>query len=155
MVCSAWFWTHLRALVCISFFLYQMALAYVMIGRTYILYSVCKFRCEKLCIVFESIAIHPIAVLWLGKMAKSLFIFSFFFFSGLTTQERSIGKNITWPKVTKSQSHHKWHHIRKSHDDHGKVVHRSCSSCISSIQNWTPLSSSYQLRFGVGLSCLG
>jgi len=45
----------------------------------------------------------------------------------------------------------------KSHDNHGKVVHRPYSSCISSIQKLmgTPLSSFCQLELGVGLSCLG
>ena len=32
-------------------------------------------------------------------------------------------------------SHKSGHHKVTSHDDHGKVVHRPCSSCISSIQN--------------------
>jgi len=43
-----------------------------------------------------------------------------------------------------------------SHDEHRKVVHRPCSSCISSVQNLmgTPLSSSCQLRLGVELSHL-
>ena len=41
-----------------------------------------------------------------------------------------------------------------SHDECGKIVHRPCSSCISSVQNLmgTPLSSPCQLRLGVGLS---
>jgi len=44
-----------------------------------------------------------------------------------------------------------------SHDGCGKVVYRPCSSCISSVENLTGtlLSSSYQLRLGVDLSCLG
>jgi len=44
-----------------------------------------------------------------------------------------------------------------SHDEYGKVVHRPCSSCISSIENLmgTLLSSSYQLGLGVDLSHLG
>jgi len=44
-----------------------------------------------------------------------------------------------------------------SHDRCGKTVYRPYSSCISSIENitGTPLSSSCQLRLGVGLSCLG
>jgi len=60
-------------------------------------------------------------------------------------------------------SHHKCHishsHMNKkswvtsydkSHDECGKVVHRPCSSCISSIENLTgtPLSSSCQLGLG-------
>jgi len=33
-------------------------------------------------------------------------------------------------------SHHMMSHDR-SHDRHGKVVHRLCSSCISSVKNLT------------------
>jgi len=36
--------------------------------------------------------------------------------------------------VTVSQSHHMMSHDG-SHDRHGKVVHRPCSSCISSVEN--------------------
>jgi len=44
-----------------------------------------------------------------------------------------------------------------SHDKYGKVVYRSCSSYISSIENLmgTPSSSPCQLGLGVDLSCLG
>jgi len=44
----------------------------------------------------------------------------------------------------------------KSHDKCGKVVHRPCSSCISSIENLmeTLSSSLCQLGLGVDLSCL-
>ena len=35
--------------------------------------------------------------------------------------------------VTQSQSHDKCHNVT-SHDRHGKVVHRLCSSCISSVR---------------------
>jgi len=44
-----------------------------------------------------------------------------------------------------------------SHDKCGKVVHRPCSSCISSVENpmGTPLSSPCQLRLGGWLSHLG
>jgi len=56
-------------------------------------------------------------------------------------------------KVTshKSQSQH-----MASHDDYRKVVHRPCSSCISSIQEITRTLSSFscQLKLGVDLSCL-
>ena len=43
-----------------------------------------------------------------------------------------------------------------SHDKCGKVVHRPCSSCISSVENLTEtlLSSSYQLKLEIGLSYL-
>ena len=84
---------------------------------------------------------------WLGKTAKSLFIFLFFFF---TTQE-GVWESVT-PQV--SQSHEKKY---ESHMRYGKVVHRPCSSCISSVQKImeTPLSSPCQLGLGVDLSCLG
>ena len=47
----------------------------------------------------------------------------------------------------------RWHHMTKSHGNHGKIVHRPCSSCIGSVGNLmrTPLSSSCQLRLGVVL----
>ena len=40
--------------------------------------------------------------------------------------------------------------VLQSHDRYGKIVHRPCSSCISSIENLieTLLSSSCQLRLG-------
>jgi len=43
--------------------------------------------------------------------------------------------------------------MTKSHRNCGKIVHRPCSSCISSIENLTgtPLSSPCQLRLGVVL----
>jgi len=46
--------------------------------------------------------------------------------------------------------------MTKSHGNHGKIVHRPCSSCISSRGNLmeTPLSFSYQLRLEVVLRCL-
>jgi len=61
-------------------------------------------------------------VKWLSQY---LYFFSFLFLFGLITQERSVGK------CHMSQIEH---HIIKSHDNHGKIVHRSYSSCISSIQ---------------------
>jgi len=73
MIYNAQFWTRLRALACISFFLHQMALAYVMMGRTHILYNVHRFRYKRPHMVFESIAIHPIAAL---ALADSFFICS-------------------------------------------------------------------------------
>jgi len=58
-------------------------------------------------------------------MTKLLFIFSFLFFllSWTYYTEGSMGKcHVTSHSVT-------------SHDKCGKVVHRPCSSCISSIEN--------------------
>jgi len=67
----------------------------------------------------------------LAKTTKSLFIFTllyFFFWTYYTG--RSVG-------VMSQTSHH-----MTGHDECGKVVHRLCSSCISSIQKITrtPLS---------------
>jgi len=51
---------------------------------------------------------------------------------------------------------HGSHHMM-SHDKCGKVVHRPCSNCISSIENLTetPSSSPCQLGLGGWLSHLG
>jgi len=87
-------------------------------------------------------------------MAKSLFIFLFFSFSflfsfGLTIQERSIEKyyiTILHIIVTCQGCHRV-----TLHDDCGKVVHRPCNNCISSIQDLIGalLSSSCQLGLEV------
>jgi len=97
-------------------------------------------------------------LLWLGKMAKSLFIFLFILFSfGLTIQGKSAGK-VLHDKYHMSQSHTQditgLYHMMRSHDGCGKTVHRPCSSCISSVENLmgTPLSSPCQLRLGGWLS---
>ena len=86
-------------------------------------------------------------VSWLGKMAKLLSIFLFFSFSFLLSwtyyTEGSAGKcHIT--SVTQSRSHDRKsqrHITLMSHDESydrcGKIVHRPCSSCISSIENLT------------------
>jgi len=79
---------------------------------------------------------------WLGKTAKSIFIFLFFSFLLLLSwtyyTEGSTEKchivTVTWQEVT--LSHHMMSYNR-SHDRHGKVVHRPCSNCISSIENLT------------------
>ena len=75
-------------------------------------------------------------------MAKSLFYFLFLYFTfiflfGLTTQGRSTGKYyITMLYVTVIyQDVTRLCYIIMSHDKCGKVVHRPCSSCISSVQN--------------------
>jgi len=79
------------------------------------------------------------------RLSYYLYFFSFlflFFYLGLTTQKEvreSImsqvsHSHITWQKVT--ASHHMMSHD-KSHDRHGKEVHRPCSSCISSVENLT------------------
>ena len=53
-------------------------------------------------------------------LAKLLFIFLFF-----STQGRSTGKY----HMTVAMSHDSM----KSHDEHGKVAHSLCSSCISNV----------------------
>ena len=83
---------------------------------------------------------YTLSVSWLGKIAKSLFIFLFFYFilSWTYYTEGSTGRchitsvTVTWQEVT--LSHHMGSHDG-SHDRHGKLVHRPCSSCISSIEN--------------------
>jgi len=82
-------------------------------------------------------------------MAKSLFYFTFFSYLDL------LHKEGVWESVT-CHSHMSQSHVRMSHDKCGKVVHRPCSSCISSVQNQmgTLSSSPCQLRLGVWLSHL-
>jgi len=55
-------------------------------------------------------------------LAKQLsyYLYFFFFFSS---------RLITYKKCRKVS-----HHMTKSHEEHGKIVHRPYSSCISSIQ---------------------
>jgi len=85
-------------------------------------------------------------------MAKSLFIFLFFFFSFsfildlLHRREcRKVSHHkchivtVIWQEVT--VSHHIMSHDQ-SHDRCGKIVHRPCSSCISSVENLTGTPSS-------------
>ena len=75
-------------------------------------------------------------------MAKSLFIFLFFSFLLLLSwtyyTEGSAGKcYVTSVTVTSQEvtaSHHMMSHDQ-SHDRHGKIVHRPCSNCISSVEN--------------------
>jgi len=82
---------------------------------------------------------------WCHDLAKQLshylFFFLFFFSFGLTIHKKH-------GKVS--------HHMTKLYEEHGKIVHRPCSSCISSVQEWmrTLSSSSCQLRLGVDLSPL-
>ena len=79
---------------------------------------------------------------WCYNLAKQLshYLYIFLFSFRLTTQGRSVGKchmtNVTY---------------HKSHDKCGRVGHKPCSSCISSIQNpmEIPLSSPCQLKLGV------
>ena len=76
-------------------------------------------------------------------MAKSLSIFLFFSFllSWTYYTEGSVGKcHITsvtwsWSHDRKSQRHITLMSHNESHDRHGKIVHRPCSSCISSVEN--------------------
>ena len=85
-------------------------------------------------------------------MAKSLFYFTFFFFSFLiwTYYTRKEYRKVLHDNVV-YHSHMSGCHNVMSHNKCGKVVHRPCSSCISSVQNQigTLLSSPCQLRLGV------
>ena len=68
---------------------------------------------------------------WQKQLSHYLY-FLFFFFSfylGLTTQ-KEVQESVM------SQSYHMMSH-NESHDRHGKIVHRLCSSCISSVENPT------------------
>jgi len=79
----------------------------------------------------------------LSKTAKSLSIFLFFlflfFYLGLTIQKEV--RESVMSQVSHSHSHMTGSHIvtshDKSHDRCGKIVHRLCSSCISSVENLT------------------
>jgi len=70
-------------------------------------------------------------MLWLGKIAKSLFIFLFFFFWYYYTRKKC-------GKVPHDKCHTSHHisgsHRVMSHDECRKIVHRPYSSCISSVQ---------------------
>ena len=67
-------------------------------------------------------------MLWLGKIAKLLFYF-FSFLDLLHKKEvwESDMPQVSYVTVTSQ--------IIRSYDDHGKVIHRLYSSCISSIEN--------------------
>jgi len=70
-------------------------------------------------------------------MAKSLFIFLFFsFYFILDLLHRRKCRKVLCHKCHShmTRSHNFTSHDG-SHDRHGKVVHRPCSSCISSIEN--------------------
>jgi len=62
-------------------------------------------------------------------LAKWLSHYFFSFLYGLIIQERSIGKC----HMTRC---HRSYHVTPSHDECGKVAHRPCSSCISSVQEF-------------------
>ena len=76
-------------------------------------------------------------------MAKLLFIFTFFFLFFWTYY---IGRSVEKCHSHMTGSHSITSHD-VSHDKCGKVVHRPCSSCISSAENLieTLSSSSYQI----------
>ena len=86
---------------------------------------------------------------WLNSQVI-IYIFFFYFYFWTYYIGRSMGKCYV-TSVIAFTSHD------RSYDECGKIVHRLCSSCISSIQNpmGTLLSSSCQLGLGVGISYLG
>ena len=70
------------------------------------------------------------------QLSHYLYFFSFLFLLSWTYYiEGSVGKGhvtsvtVTWQEVTASHD--------RSHDRHGKIVHRPCNSCISSVENLT------------------
>jgi len=80
-------------------------------------------------------------------LAKQLSYYLYSFFFLFTTQEE------VWESVMSQVSHSHSHLVmsyNKSHDGCGKVVHRLCSNCISSVQKImeTLLSSPCQLGLG-------
>ena len=64
-------------------------------------------------------------------MAKLLFIFLFFSFSFSLSWTYYTEGSVEKCHVTSVTSHD------ESHDRCGKIVHRPCSSCISSVENLT------------------
>ena len=80
-------------------------------------------------------------------MAKSLFIFPFPFSFLLDLLYKKKYRKVSCHKCHISHSHiirsHRVMLHNKSHDKCGKVVHRPCSSCISSIKNLTGTPSSF------------
>ena len=102
--------------------------------KSYHTYKVwCRGADEGLC--------HDLAK-WLSHY---LYFFSFLFFSfildllhrgkcGKVSHHKCHTVMVTWQEVI--VSHHIMSHD-ESHDRHGKIVHRPCSSCISSVENLT------------------
>jgi len=91
-------------------------------------------------------------------MAKLLFTLFYFSYLDLLYKEgvwESVIWQISYITVT-YQDVIELCYMMVLYDKCGKVVHRPCSSCISSVQNLmeTPLSSSCQLRLEVWLSHL-
>ena len=84
-------------------------------------------------------------MIWQNSEVIIYISFSFLFLFGLITQGRSVGKY----HMTMSQS--------QSHDEHGKIVHRPCSSCISHVQNLigTPLSFFFFFFFKLSVYYMG
>ena len=108
-------------------------------------------------LLFHGKRVQKGIVSWLGKTAKVIIYiyFSFSFLLDLLHRKKykkvSCHKcytvTVTWQKVTVS------HHMM-SHNKCGKVVHRPCSSYISSVQKITETLLSFlcQLRLGGWLS---
>ena len=69
------------------------------------------------------------------KVELSLFIFLFFFFYLRLTTQRGVQESVTLSQShdRKSRCHITLMLHDGSHDKCGKVVHRPCSSCISSV----------------------
>jgi len=91
-------------------------------------------------------------------MAKSLFTLFYFSYLDLLYKER-VWESVIWQMsyiIVICQNVTELCYMIELYDKCGKVVHRPCSSYISSVQNLieTPLSSPCQLRLEVWLSHL-
>jgi len=64
-------------------------------------------------------------------LSHYLYFFSFLFLFGLTTQERKRGE-VSYDNIIYHNYMSEYHRVTL-YNEYGKVVHRPCSSCISSI----------------------
>ena len=99
---------------------------------------------QKLCSPDVVASRHPPSVMtWQKQLSHYLYFFSFSFLFILDLLHRRKCRKVSHHKChTVTQSHHMMSHD-ESHDRHGKIVHRPCSNCISSVENLTRTLSSF------------